>query len=636
MGESNANDVKATFEVSGLSHELRVLSFEGEEGISTPFQFNLLLACSSSQLSLSDVVGKDGLLTLTGPRGDRHIHGLVSQFQQQDTGRKFTVYEASLVPGVWRLLYSRDSRIFQQMSIKDIISGILKGRKVEFKFQTKGNKEPPTREYCVQYRESDWAFICRLLEEEGFFYFFEHRRDKHVLHIGDDLHFYPEISGPSTVEYHVPDARVPASEHIFRLYFSESVQPGKASLSDFNFKKPALDQLRERKGDVDGDLELYDYPGLYEVPEVGKELVQVRLEEAQVDRRKGLGESTCARLCTGHVFTLDNHIREDANGVSYLLTRVNHRGDRGSMDLDAGVLDQRMSYANTFSFMPAEVPFRPPRLTRKPHVQGVQTAIVVGPAGEEIYTDEHARVKVQFHWDREGKRDDKSSCWIRVSQLWAGQGWGAVWIPRIGHEVIVDFIEGDPDRPIITGRVYHAQNVPPYPLPGEKTKSTIKSNSTVGGGGSNEIRFEDKKGSEEVYTHAQKDQNEVIDNDMTTDVGRDQAITVGQDRQRTIGRDETITVKGQRTETVHKDEQVTIKGERIKKVSKDETVTIMMNRTANVKMNEKLDVGQKIELICGASKITMNMAGIISIEGVKADIKMSGPVAIKGAKIGLN
>ena len=628
MAERNANNVKATFEVSGLSEELRVLSFEGDEGISAPYQFNLVLACSSSQISLSDVVGNLGLLTLSGQKGDRYFHGLVSHFQQQDSGRKFTVYEATVVPGIWRLLYTRDSRIFQQKSIKAIISKILKDRQIDFVFQTKGNQEPPTREYCVQYRESDWAFISRLLEEEGFYYFFEHKRDKHVLHMGNDRHFHPDISGPATVDFHAPDARVAASEHVFRLYFSESVQPGKASLSDFNFKKPALSLLREKKGKVDGDLELYDYPGLYEVPEVGKGLAQVRLEEAQVERQQGLGESNCSRLCTGHLFTLDNHIREDANGLEYLLTRVHHLGERGSMDLDAGVLDQRMSYANTFSCMPGDVPYRPPRVTRKPNVQGVQTAIVVGPAGEEIYTDEQARVKVQFHWDREGKRDDKSSCWIRVSQLWAGQGWGAVWIPRIGHEVIVDFLEGDPDRPIITGRVYHAQNVPPYPLPDEKTKSTIKSDSTTGGGGSNEIRFEDKKDSEEIYTHAQKDQNEVVENDMTTTVGLAQAvavglnqtITVGQDRQRTVDGDETIKVKGERTETV----------------KQDETVTIMMNRTTNVKMKEKLDVGQKIELICGASKITMNMAGIISIEGVKADIKMSGPVAIKGAKIGLN
>ena len=628
MAESNANNVKATFQVEGLSDELRVLSFEGDEGISVPFQINLVLACSSAQLSLSDVVGKKGALTLTGQQGDRYLHGLVSHFQQQDSGRKFTIYEATVVPAIWRLLHTQDSRIFQEMNIKQIISKVLGERQIDFKFQTKGNQDPPTREYCVQYRESDWAFICRLLEEEGFFYFFEHKRDKHVLQIGNDVHFHPDISSPATVPFHVPDSRVAAKEHIFRMYFSEAVRSGKAALSDFNFKKPSLSLLGEQKGDLDGDLELYDYPGLYDVPEVGKGLAKVRLEEAQMDRQHALGESNCSRLGAGQTFTLSDHIRKAANDVEYLLTRIHHLGERGSMDLDAGALDQRMSYSNTFRSIPAKVPFRPPRVTRKPHVQGVQTAIVVGPAGEEIYTDEHARVKVQFHWDREGKRDAKSSCWIRVSQLWAGQGWGAVWIPRIGHEVIVDFIEGDPDRPIITGRVYHAQNVPPYSLPDDKTKSTIKSDSTIGGGGSNELRFDDKKDAEEFYTHAQKDQNEVIENDMSTTVGRAQAvsvgaaqtITVGKNRERTVGGDESIKVEGERTETV----------------DKDETVTIMLNRTTNVKMKEKLDAGQKIELICGASKITMNMAGMITIEGVKADLKMSGPVSIKGIKIGLN
>ena len=634
MSDENKNAVSATFEVDGLDSELHLIRLEGEEGISMPFRFNLLLAAASSSLDIAGVVGQGALVTLQRDGKKRTFHGMVSSFMQRESGRKYTYYQALVVPCCARLLHRQDCRIFQQQTVKDIVGKVLQDAGVTHKFMAHGRLEK--REYCVQYRESDWDFICRLLEEEGFYYFFQHGQDDHLLSIVDDKQFVPDIPGQSTVKFHPPDTNLAAEEHINLFFFGEAIQSGKVALCDFNYEKPSLGMLSEQPASKDGDLEIYDYPGLYSIPEQGRERARLWLEEAQARRVQGEGRSDCTRFSAGLAFTLEDHVREDLNGQKYLLTRVFHRVEKGREDLESGALDSRCTYGNDFSCIQYDVPFRPPRTTRKPHVQGVQTAIVVGPSGEEIYTDELGRVKVQFHWDRQGGKDQHSSCWVRVSQLWAGQGWGAIYIPRIGQEVIVDFIEGDPDRPIITGRVYHAQNVPPYPLPAEMTKSTIMSNSSPGGDGANEIRFEDKKGDEEIYTHAQKDQNEVVENDMSTTVGRDRTITVKGQRTETVKGDEAITVEGGRTETVNKDETLTVKGERQRTVNKDETITIMLNRTTDVKSKDKLTAGSKIELICGMSKITMDASGAVKIEGSRAQIQMTGPVKIQGAKLDLN
>ncbi len=573
-----SRDVLVTFKVEGIEDELHVLSFQGEETVSEFFQFNLVLGCSSADIDFQKVVGQPALLTLKNKQGTRYFHGISSRFVQQEKARRFTVYTLTLVPKTWRLFHRKDCRIFQKKHIKAIISDeILKKANIEHKFRTKGGKDPEKREYCVQYRESDWNFIARLLEEEGFFYFFEHKSDKHVLQIGNDYQLHPDIQGDdATINYHPPDTTTPDEEHIYRLQYSEEVRSGKVTINDFNFEKPSLDFKSPDKAKLDTDLEVYDYPGLFMLPETGGDLAKVRVEELQAMRKVVEGESDCIRFCAGYSFTLDKHHRKALNKKKYMLVRVSHFGEKHS-DLEAGAVSERIRYSNSFQCIQRDVPYRPLRITPKPQVMGCQTAIVTGPSTEEIYTDKHGRVKVQFHWDRLGKSDENSSCWIRVSQLWAGQSWGAMWIPRIGQEVIVDFLEGDPDRPIITGRVYHAQNPPPYSLPAEKTKSTIKSNSSKGGGGSNEIRFEDKKGSEEIYTHAQKDQNEKVENNMSTSVGNDQSISVGHDRSVTTENDETITItKGKRVRTV-----VTGTDE-VKVETATRTVTVKGDSTLNV------------------------------------------------------
>jgi type VI secretion system secreted protein VgrG len=322
-------------------------------------------------------------------------------------------------------------------------------------------------------------------------------------------------------------------------------------LRDFNFEKPNLNLEATFAGEQgDRTLDFSAFPGEYKEQKVGETLAQVRLEELRADQKVGAGAGVCRRLIPGFRFSQFDHPCSEFNR-EYLITRLVHSG-RQPQDPAEDLVQGESLYENQFECIPSDIPYRPPRVTPKPKMEGMQTAIVVGPDGEEIYTDEHGRIKVRFHWDRndrvlEGQDNtdvEKSSCWMRVSQLWAGPSWGAMFIPRIGQEVLVDFLEGDPDRPIVVGRVYHGENQPPYPLPDEKTKSTIKSNSSKGGDGSNEIRFEDTKGSEEFYTHAQKDQNEVIENNMSTSVGADQSLTVGGNRTVTIQGSENITING--------------------------------------------------------------------------------------------
>jgi type VI secretion system secreted protein VgrG len=606
-----------TFKIDGLNAHTSVARFEGEEAISELCQFELTLTSDDNAIAFADVVGKPAQLTLeTDQHEPRYVHGIVSRFRLVEEGKMLTVYHATLVPKLWRLKHRQDSRIFQDLAVPAILEKVLQGAGLaaaDYRLSIKAAH--PTREYCVQYRESDHAFISRLMEEEGIYYFFEHSDGKDVLVMGDSPSATGPIAGASTIAYKGTLGAMAHGESVSRFSYGEEVQPGKVSLSDFNFKKPSLSLLTSSAAKDDSDLEVYDYPGEYEVPGDGTALSKVRLEEWQSLRVVAEGDSGCARLLPGYRFTLGDHARDDAN-QEYLLTRLRSRGVQQQMGQTGPTGGE--SYINSFHAIPSKVPYRPERRTPRPTLKGVQTAIVTGAGGEEIHTDEHGRVKVQFHWDRQGKKDDKSSCWIRVSQLWAGAGWGAMWIPRVGHEVIVDFIEGDPDRPIIVGRVYHGTNVPPYALPGEKTKSTIKSNSSTGGGGSNELRFEDRKGSEEVYLHGQKDwnikiehdKNQLIGHDETKKVGNDETQVIGHDRKKEIRHDQredvfhddTITVGGDRREGIGGNETVQIGSKAQRTVGADQAVGIGANSTINVGANLSESVGGSMHLSVGAGK----------------------------------
>jgi type VI secretion system secreted protein VgrG len=679
---------KFTFEVDGLGPATSVARFDGHESVSQLFHFQLLLTSSDGQIAGADVIGKPALLTLAMDQSEpRHIHGIVSRFEHGEEGHKLSTYQATLVPKVWRLQHRRDSRIFQEMTVPEIIEKVLETAGLgadDYRLFMESTHAP--REYCVQYRESDWAFISRLMEEEGICCFFEHSADGHVLVMGDGPNCHSGIVAPDKLPFRGVLGAMAHGESVSRFSTADEVRPGKVSLGDFNFKKPDLSLGASSQAAHDDDLEIYDHPGEYDAPDDGASMAKIRLEEWQAVRTVGQGESGCARFVPGFHFTLAEHSR-DACNRKYLITSVQHRGSQPQMG--EGADGEGPSYTQSFQVIPDGVPYRPARWTARPTINGVQTAIVVGPEGEEIYTDEHGRVKVHFHWDRIGKRNEKSSCWIRVSQLWAGSGWGAVFIPRIGQEVIVDFVEGDPDRPIIVGRVYHGANVPPYPLPAERTKSTIKSDTSPGGGGSNEIRFEDKKGDEEVYLHGQKDWNILIENDKGQEIGHDEALLVKHDRNVEIGNDETVTIGGNETfkvakvvtGTVGEDMRLAVHGEssvtidkdhsesigksmtvavgesknetvgesstesvgKNKTVSVDESysVTVTKDMTVAVSKNSKEEVGEKKTLIVGKelaiqvgdATITVKKNGDITVQGKKITVKGSGTIQVEGKKV---
>jgi type VI secretion system secreted protein VgrG len=674
------------FEVDGLSQTLRVVRFAGSEGISELFRFEVIVASEEGSLAFDDVVGKPALLTMNADEGEpRYVHGLVARLRHGDFGKKLTTYHLTVVPRPWRLLHRHDCRIFQELTAPDIIKKVLEGAGLasgtDFSFAVQGTYV--AREYCVQYRESDWAFISRLMEEEGIFYFFEHFADKHVLKIGDKPAAHAPIAGDSTVLFKPSLGALSKGEHVQRFHYAEEIRSGKVTIRDYDFKKPSLklESTSKAEGTSFADLEVYDHPGDYVLPATGDTLAAIRVEERSSLRKQGEGESACERLIPGFTFTLSEHGREALNR-EYLITRIEHQGAEPAM-AEAG--NEQPRYENRFEVIPSDVPFRPALTTARPTVKGVQSAVVVGPSGEEIYTDEHGRVKVQFFWDRLGKKDDKSSCWIRVSQVWAGEGWGAMHIPRVNQEVLVDFFEGDPDRPIIVGRVYHGTNVPPYALPANKTRSTIKSNSTPGGNGSNELRFEDKAGSEEIYLHGQKDwtiaiehdKNQTVGHDETLSVGNDRTAEVGHDQKETIGNDETFAVVHDRKKSVGHDETESIGHDRSIEVGNDHTesignnltlsvakaktedvgddstetvgktrslsagkdyaidVTSNMttavgsNETTDVKLNKSLTVGEKLTITCGDATITVEKSGAITISGKDLTVKATGKVNVE-------
>jgi type VI secretion system secreted protein VgrG len=591
-----------TLEIQGLTTPIRVLFFEGHEGVSQLFEFVVTVASSDPiDLDSASVVKKKATLHITPPAlGDEVgvFHGIVSRIEEEKLEFGYQ-YRVTMVPWAWMLLQSADSRIFQELTVPQIVAKVFEGAGygsgTDFRMTLQGTYAP--REYCVQYRELNWDFVSRLLEEEGIFYYFEHKGDAHVLVLGDAVPASSPIVGDDDLIYH-PQQRALAGEydqHVQRFQFAEEVRPGKVTLRDWNFLKPALDLTSEKNGAVDAALEIYDYPGDYAEPGDGVARAGVRLDELDTARKTGSGESGCPRLVSGYTFTLQEHPNDKWN-MGYFLTRIEHWGAAPEVQTSEEGEDSAGAYRNRFEVIPSTVAFRPPRVTRRPRVHGVQTAIVVGPGGEEIYTEANARVKVQFHWDRLGKNDDKSSCWVRVAQIWAGPAFGALFLPRITDEVVVAFEDGDPDRPLIVGRVYHGTNVPPYTLPDDKTKSTIKSNSSKGGGGSNEFRFEDKKGSEEVFLHAQKDWTIGVENDKNQTVGHDETLKVGHDRTKTIDNDQTATVSHDDTLTVKNDQTLTVKNNRSVTVENDHTETVQGNQSLTVQKAQTVALNDKQEI----------------------------------------
>ena len=451
-----------------------VLEFSGHEGISQLTHFDIRLLARDQEIDFEAILNKKASLRIWSWEDDdyaRVYHGIISSFQQIGQSEGYASYHATLVPCLWRLTLNYQSRIFQEISVPNVIGQVLSDAEFQsgsdYRLALEGDYQPltdPPREFCVQYRETDFNFISRLMEEEGIFYFFEYGNSREVMVIADNPRAHPNTSPMGEIPYEVPSRlQNPEQEYIYPLYYRVNVIPTDFMLRDFNYDTPQTDltsSLMTFPETQAGGFTYYDYPGHYGFSDRGTALTSIRYEEREAERRILSGRSNCRSLCACHVFELSGHHRADLNDESYLLTRIRHHGVQGG----PLATDVETSYNNEFECVPAptsDLPYRPPRVTPKPRVQGTQTATVVGPPGEELYMDEKGRAKVEFHWDLRDQDDENSSCWIRVSHGYAGPNHGIQFHPLVGDEVIVDFLEGDPDKPIIIGRVYNAQNMPP-------------------------------------------------------------------------------------------------------------------------------------------------------------------------------
>ena len=566
-------------------------------------------------IKFEDLLGTKVTIRLSLESGTRYFNGYVTSLAQSMNQGSYAVYEATISPWLWFLTRTADCRIFQKQSVPDIIKAVFRDLGYT-DFKEKLSRTYTTWDYCVQYRETDFNFVSRLMEQEGIYYYFTHENSKHDLILADNYGSHHPIPAQSKLTFYPPDAT--AREEYYCTYWqvSKQVLPGKYVLKDFDFKRPKAD-LRTNHSIIQthslADYEVYDYPGEYEQLDEGSNYVRVRLEELQAAYEQAYGQSNARNMLAGGLFKLQDYARPDQDR-EYLITSITHLLNEDVYE--AHNTTQQPVYSNSFNVIESKTPFRPARLTPKPHIRGPQTAIVVGTAGEEIYTDEFGRVKLQFHWDRYGKSDENSSCWVRVSQLWAGKNWGGIHIPRIGQEVIVEFLEGDPDRPIITGRVYNGEQIVPYGLPANKTQSGIKSRSSKGGTGANfnEIRMEDKKGQEQLYIHAEKNQDNIVENDETTFVGHnrtekvvhDEKIDIGNNRTEKVGVNETITIGNSRTESVGANETISIGINRTETVGANETINIGSNRFVTIGLNKAETVLiNKAETIGAAKELTI-------------------------------
>ena len=586
---------------------LLLRSFSGQEAVSQLFRYQLELLSEDDAISFDDIVGKGVSVHVQTVDGERTFSGYINKFSQGGRDAVFTYYRAEMVPWLWFLTRKSDCRIFQRQTAPDIIKKIFEelGFK-DYELRLYGTYNQ--RDYCVQYRETDFNFVSRLMEEEGICYFFEHDQTgtKHTMVLADDPAAHKPCPGqPKARCEWAPGNRQP-DDVIMEWRSEEEYRPSAYTHTDYNFETPNTSLLVTVKDA--GIYELYDYPGLYSTKGDGDTLAKTRLQETIAFKNRATGKSKCRYFTAGSTVELTEHYRKDLN-QKWMLTAIYHQCTLGD-SYGSGGQDEEFFYSNSFDAIPASVPFRPTRVTPKPTVQGCQTAVVVGPSGEEIYPDKYGRVKVQFYWDRLGKKNEDSSCWMRVSYPWAGKGWGAIQIPRVGQEVIVDFLEGDPDQPIIVGRVYNADQVPPYTLPDEKTKSTVKSMSSKGGGGFNEFRFEDAKGKEQVFLHAEMNQDIRIKKDFFENVGGKSNRTVTGDHMEEVDGDKHLTVKGDQNEKVSGTVSLNAGTDYQAKVGQNYGLDSGMEIYLKSGMNLVLESGTSLTLKVGGNFINLNPGGV--------------------------
>jgi type VI secretion system secreted protein VgrG len=601
--------------------------FEGSERMSSLFRFTASLLSEKPDIVAADLLRKGVTIEVTLDDGSaRHFHGIVNRLSQGGRVEGLTSYRAEIVPMLWTLTLSQDCRIFQKMSVPEIVDAIFAQHGLS-DVAERTTRSYPKRDYCVQYLESPFAFVSRLLEEEGIFYFFEHADGKHTLVLADAPSAIKPCPGQARARI-VPEAGKALAEDVVLTWEKvHELRTGKVALTDYDPINPSLPLLASAAGK--GPDEWFDYPGGYATVDEGARYTGLQLEEREAGIVTITGTGTVRAFTAGHKFDLREHYRRDDNG-SYLLTSVQHIARAGDF---RSWTTAPFDYQNAFSAMPAATPFRPATVTPKPRIRGTQPAVVTGPSGEEIYPDKYGRVKVHFFWDRHGKPDENSSCWIRVTTSWAGKGWGSIQIPRIGQEVMVGFLEGDPDQPIIVGSVYNAEQMPPHGLPGAMTSSGMKSN-THKGKGSNEMTMDDTAGKEKITVHAQYDMGTTVEHDDTQTVKNNRTITVDGTHTETVKKDTTITVSEghyKHTVTAGNATHDVAAGTFTHHVAKLVTENFDNSQTTTVKVNVTIDGGDQIRLVSGDSSITLTKGGKITIHCKNlevigdTDIKASAP-----------
>lgn len=560
-------------------------SMRGTERLGRLYCYDVELLSTCNDVDPNALLGKHATVKLQLPGGaTRHVDGCVTRFALAGSHGRFARYAMQLRPWAWLLTRTADCRIFQSQTVPEIVQAVFaKYPDAAFELRLTGSYEPWV--YCVQYRETDFNFVSRLAEQEGWYWYFRHEAGKHTLVLSDSPAAHDPYPGYASIGF-VADNRSGSTEKERIVDWSPSaeIQSGRYVIDEYDFTQPAT-ELQQRTAQPrpheQSQHEIFDWPGDYDSRTEGDTYVRVRMEELQAQHERVSAVTNARGIAAGCNFTLKGHPRADQN-KAYLVVATHL--DLASNEHEAGD-SAGASFTASFEAIPATTQYRSPRETPKPLIHGVQTAVVVGPPGEEIHTDEYGRVKLHFHWDRYGRFDGSDSCWIRVSMPWAGKNFGGISLPRIGQEVIVEYLEGDPDRPVVTGRVYNAEQMPPWELPANKTQSGMLSRSTLGGKYShaNAIRFEDKKGEEQLWLHAEKDQ--------LTEVEHDEDKWVGNDRRKTIDGHETSVIHKNRTETVDQNETITVHQNRTETVDGNETITIHQNRKERVDINENISIG---------------------------------------------
>ncbi|MDX2023564.1 MAG: type VI secretion system tip protein TssI/VgrG [Deltaproteobacteria bacterium] len=678
---------------------LLLKSMTGHETLGRLFRYEVELLCEAGQIDANKLIGEPLTVTVQLPDGSkRYFSGVVTSIAEAGGLGGYARFLAVVEPWLALLDLTNDCRIFQAKAVPEIMKQVF--RDLGFSdFEERIYETYPEWEYMAQYRESAFAFVSRLMEQEGIYYYFKHSDGRHELVLADSPSSHEPAPGFEEIPFYPPSEHSDRreEEHFTAFAMVKQIQSGAYATTDFDFKRPKVSLMSKASdpaGHTHADLEVYDYPGEFLQASEGAAIAKRKLEELQLGHERYDGAGNVSGVGVGHTFKLTNHTT-DAHNKEYLVTSCRYNLVVAGYESGASTLKERFEVA--FSAVPSKTQFRTPAKTPKPHIRGPQTAVVVGPGGEEIWVDEFGRIKVQFHWDRLGKNNENSSCWVRVSQAWAGPGFGAIQLPRIGQEVVVEFLEGDPDRPIVTGRVYNADNMPPYKLPDNKTQSGIKSRSSKGGAAdnANELRFEDKKGSELLFMQAEKDFETVIKNDerrtvkndrkkdvtnnedstigknRTESVGENESISIGKNRALTIGgnhdvsvdkaqttsvtkdnttsiggsnslsvdKDDSTAVTGAQSISIGKDRSLTVSGGHTIAVTKDENHTIDGAHNVKVKKDGAIDIGKKMSITVadqltikvGKASITMKKDGTITIDGKDIKLNGSGKIDIKAS-----